>query len=138
MIRRHVFPNGLTLLTETMPVLRSICLGVWLKQGSRHETPGENGISHFIEHLLFKGTERRTAQEIAKTIDLIGGQCDAFTSKEYTCFYAKVLDEHVELALDLLADIVQHPLFEADEVERERKVVLEEPPGNLPLDSSRK
>ncbi len=126
MIRRQILPNSLTLLTETMPNIRSVCLGVWLKQGSRHETEEENGVSHFIEHLLFKGTERRTAQEIAKTIDSIGGQCDAFTSKEYTCFYARVLDEHLPLAFDLLADIVLHPRFDPDHIEKERKVIFEE------------
>jgi predicted Zn-dependent peptidase len=126
MIRREILPNGLTLLTETMPNIRSICLGVWLKQGSRHETEEENGVSHFIEHLLFKGTEKRTAQEIAKTIDSIGGQCDAFTSKEYTCFYARVLDEHMGLAFDLLADIVLHPRFDPEHIEKERKVIFEE------------
>jgi predicted Zn-dependent peptidase len=126
MIRRQVLPNGLTLLTETMPNIRSVCLGVWLKQGSRHETEAENGVSHFIEHLLFKGTERRTAQEIAKTIDSIGGQCDAFTSKEYTCFFARVLDEHAGIAFDLLADIVLHPRFDPEHIEKERKVIFEE------------
>jgi len=126
MIRREVLPNGLTLLTEAMPNIRSVCLGVWLKQGSRHETEAENGISHFIEHLLFKGTERRSAQEIAKIIDGVGGQCDAFTSKEYTCFYARVLDEHLGVAFDLLADIVLHPRFEPDLIEKERNVIFEE------------
>jgi len=126
MIRREILPNGLTLLTETMPNIRSVCLGVWLKQGSRHETEPENGVSHFIEHLLFKGTEKRTAKEIAKTIDTIGGQCDAFTSKEYTCFYARVLDEHVGVAFDLLSDIVLRPRFESEQIEKERKVIFEE------------
>jgi len=126
MIRRQVLPNGLTLITETMPNIRSVCLGVWLKQGSRHETEAENGISHFIEHLLFKGTEKRTAQEIAKTIDAIGGQCDAFTSKEYTCFYARVLDEHVDVAFDLLSDITLRPKFDPENIEKERKVIFEE------------
>lgn len=109
-----------------MPNIRSVCLGVWLKQGSRHETESENGISHFIEHLLFKGTERRTAQEIAKTIDVIGGQCDAFTSKEYTCFYSRVLDDHLPVAFDLLADIVLHPKFDPQQIEKERQVIFEE------------
>ena len=126
MHRKEVLPNGLTILTEEMPTLRSVSLGVWLKQGSRHETPEENGISHFIEHLLFKGTQKRTAADIARTIDSIGGQCDAFTSKEYTCFYARVLDEQLPLALDLLSDIVLHPKFEPDQIEKERKVIFEE------------
>jgi predicted Zn-dependent peptidase len=126
MHRKEVFPNGLTILTEEMPNLRSVTLGVWLKQGSRHEQPEENGVSHFIEHLLFKGTERRTSAEIARTIDAIGGQCDAFTSKEYTCFYARVLDERLPVAIDLLSDIVLHPRFDPENIEKERKVIFEE------------
>lgn len=126
MIRKHVLPNGLTLLTESMPNIRSVSLGVWLKQGSRHETEDENGISHFIEHLLFKGTARRTAQEIAKTIDRMGGQCDAFTSKEFTCFYSRSLDEHVPVAFDLLSDIVLNPRFLPEQIEKERQVIFEE------------
>ncbi len=126
LIKKKVLGNGLTVVTERMPNLRSISLGVWLKKGSRHETASENGVSHFIEHLLFKGTANRTAREIALAIDSIGGQIDAFTAKEYTCFYAKVLDEHLPLALDLLSDIVLHPKFGPDEIERERKVIFEE------------
>jgi predicted Zn-dependent peptidase len=126
LINRKVLRNGLTVVTERMPNLRSISLGVWLKKGSRHETAVENGISHFIEHLLFKGTAHRTAQEIALTIDSIGGQIDAFTGKEYTCFYAKVLDEHLPVALDLLSDIVLHPKLDPAEIEKERKVIFEE------------
>jgi len=123
---RKELSNGLTVLTEQMPNLRSISLGVWLKKGSRHESEAENGISHFIEHLLFKGTANRSAKEIALTIDSIGGHIDAFTAKEYTCFYAKVLDEHLPVALDLLSDIVLHPRFEPQEIEKERKVIFEE------------
>lgn len=126
MIRQDVLPNGLTLLTESMPNIRSVTLGVWLKQGSRHETRPENGISHFIEHLVFKGTEKRSAQEIAKTIDRMGGGCDAFTSREYTCFYARTLDEHVPVAFDLLSDIVLRPRFLPELIEKERKVIFEE------------
>lgn len=126
MIRRTRLANGLTVLTESMPDVRSVSIGVWLRCGSRNESARLNGISHFIEHLVFKGTEKRTAREIALTMDSIGGQMDAFTSKEYTCFYAKVLDEHLPVAVDLLADIVQRPLFDPAELERERRVVLEE------------
>jgi predicted Zn-dependent peptidase len=126
MFRKEKLDNGLTLLTESMPDVRSVCIGVWLRHGSRDEPARVNGISHFIEHLVFKGTEKRTARRIALDMDSIGGQMDAFTSKEYTCFYAKVLDEHVGEAIDLLADIVQRPLFDAQELERERQVVLEE------------
>jgi predicted Zn-dependent peptidase len=126
MIRKEVLDNGLTLLTESMPQVRSVTIGVWLRRGSRHEPAKLNGMSHFIEHLVFKGTRNRTAREIALSMDSVGGQIDAFTSKEYTCFYAKVLDQHVEEAVDLLADIVQRPLFDPAELERERQVVLEE------------
>ena len=125
-IRRQAFPNGLILATETMPALRSVSLGVWMKQGSRHEDAAENGISHFIEHLLFKGTETRTARDIALIIDSIGGQMDAFTTKEYTCFYFKVLDRHLDVAVDLLTDIIRNPKFQPEEIEKERKVIYEE------------
>lgn len=126
MIRRESFENGLCLLTESMPDVRSVSLGVWLKRGSRHEPASLNGISHFIEHLVFKGTERRTAREIALAMDSVGGQMDAFTSKEYTCFYAKVLDEHLPTAVELLSDIVRRPRFDPAELERERQVIVEE------------
>jgi len=125
-IRRRKLANGLTVLTEKMPDVRSVCIGIWLKKGSRDEAKRLNGISHFIEHLVFKGTENRSARELALAMDSIGGQMDAFTSKEYTCFYAKVLDQHLPTTIDLLSDIVQHPLFDPEELERERQVVLEE------------
>ena len=126
MIRKERLENGLTLLTESMPHVCSVAIGVWLRRGSRHEPADLNGASHFIEHLVFKGTETRSAREIALAMDTVGGQMDAFTSKEYTCFYAKVLDEHVPVAVDLLSDIVQNPRFDSAEMERERKVVMEE------------
>jgi predicted Zn-dependent peptidase len=126
MIRKETLPNGLTLITESIPHVRSVCLGVWLRRGSRHEPASLNGISHFIEHLVFKGTESRSAQEIALVMDSIGGQVDAFTTKEYTCFYAKVLDRHLPTAVEVLSDIVRHPKFDPVEVERERNVVVEE------------
>jgi predicted Zn-dependent peptidase len=125
-IRKETLPNGITLLSERMPHVRSVTLGVWLRRGSRHEPVALNGASHFIEHLVFKGTENRSAREIALAVDSIGGQMDAFTSKEYTCFYAKVLDSNLGEAVDLLADIMLRPLFAADELERERKVIVEE------------
>ena len=125
-IRKRKLPSGLTLLTETMPHVRSVSLGIWLKQGSRHETPSMNGASHFLEHLVFKGTKTRSAREIALAADSVGMQLDAFTTKEYTCFYVKTLDEHLDRAIDLLSDIVLNPAFDAEELERERKVVLEE------------
>jgi predicted Zn-dependent peptidase len=125
-IRKQTLPNGIALLTENMPHVRSVTLGIWLRRGSRHEPPLLNGASHFIEHLVFKGTENRSAREIALAVDSIGGQMDAFTSKEYTCFYAKVLDSHVPEAVDLLSDIVLHARFDETELERERKVIVEE------------
>jgi predicted Zn-dependent peptidase len=125
-IRECRLDNGLALLTETMPDLRSVCAGVWLRRGSRHEAPGISGISHFIEHLVFKGTERRSALQIAREIDAVGGQMDAFTGKEATCFYIRVLDEHLDVALDLLTDIVRHPRLAPEDIENERKVIYEE------------
>src|SRR5262245_60772536 len=109
-----------------MPHVRSVTIGVWLMRGSRHETDDQGGIAHFVEHMLFKGTDTRTAEDIAQAIDSIGGQLDAFTAKEYASYYIKVLDEHLPLAVDLLADIVRRPAFAADEIEREKKVILEE------------
>ncbi len=126
MIRKELLANGITVLAESMPDVRSVSLGVWLRRGSRHETPSLNGVSHFLEHLVFKGTESRSSREIALAMESVGGQMDAFTAKEYTCFYAKVLDQHLPTAIDLLSDIVRRPLFDPVELERERKVVLEE------------
>ena len=126
MVVREVLDNGLRLITETMPHVRSVTLGVWLTRGSRHESDERGGIAHFVEHMLFKGTGTRSAEDIAQAIDSIGGQLDAFTAKEYASYYIKVLDEHVPLAVDLLTDIVRHPAFAADEIEREKKVILEE------------
>jgi predicted Zn-dependent peptidase len=123
---REVLGNGLRLVTETMPHVRSVTIGVWLKRGSRHEADAQSGIAHFVEHMLFKGTDTRTAEDIAQAIDSIGGQIDAFTAKEYASYYIKVLDEHLPLAVDILADIVLRPAFANDEIEREKKVILEE------------
>ncbi len=109
-----------------MPHVRSVSIGVWLARGSRHESEQQSGIAHFVEHMLFKGTDTRSAEDIAQTVDSIGGQMDAFTAKEYAAYYLKVLDEHLPLAIDVLADIVSHPAFRADDIEREKKVVLEE------------
>ena len=126
MVVRDVLDNGLRLITETMPHVRSVTIGVWLMRGSRHESDDRSGIAHFVEHMLFKGTDTRTAEDIAQAIDSIGGQLDAFTAKEYASYYIKVLDEHLPLAVDLLADIVLRPAFSTDEIEREKKVILEE------------
>ena len=126
MVTREVLDNGLRLITETMPHVRSVTIGVWLMRGSRHESDARSGIAHFVEHMLFKGTDTRTAEDIAQAIDSIGGQLDAFTAKEYASYYIKVLDEHLPLAVDLLSDIVLRPAFAAEEIEREKKVILEE------------
>ena len=126
MVVRELLDNGLRLITESMPHVRSVTIGVWLMRGSRHESDDRSGIAHFVEHMLFKGTDTRTAEDIAQAIDSIGGQLDAFTAKEYASYYIKVLDEHLPLAVDLLADIVLRPAFSAEEVEREKKVILEE------------
>lgn len=126
MTHTETLPSGLRLLTESMPHVRSVSVGVWLKRGSRHESDAESGVAHFVEHMLFKGTERRTAQQIAQTIDSIGGQLDAFTAKEYAGYYIKVLDEHLPLAIDLLADMVMRPALQPEDVEREQGVILEE------------
>jgi predicted Zn-dependent peptidase len=125
-IVRDVLPNGLRLLTERMPHVRSVSIGVWLARGSRHEPQEQSGIAHFVEHMLFKGTDTRSAEDIAQTIDSIGGQMDAFTAKEYASYYLKVLDEHLPLAVEVLADIVMRPRFSPDDLDREKKVVLEE------------
>jgi predicted Zn-dependent peptidase len=125
-LRRTVLPSGLIVLTERMDHLRSVAMGVWIKSGSRCETPEMNGISHFVEHMLFKGTKSRSAQRIAREMDSIGGNLDAFTSKETICFNVKSLADHVPIALDILTDMVLHPTFAPPDIERERGVILEE------------
>ena len=125
-IVRDVLPNGLRFLSERMPHVRSVSIGVWLARGSRHEPLDQNGIAHFVEHMLFKGTATRSAEDIAQTIDSIGGHMDAFTAKEYASYYVKVLDEHLPTALDVLSDLVMCPAFRADDIQREKKVVTEE------------
>jgi len=124
--RKSVLPDGIRLITERMPHVRSVAIGVWVDTGSRHEPAERGGISHLIEHLVFKGTESRSAAEIARTMDSVGGHMDAFTSKEHTCFFVSVLDEHLPLAVDLLTDILLHPLFAAEDIEKEKSVVLQE------------
>jgi predicted Zn-dependent peptidase len=125
-IRKTVLSNGLLVLTESMPHLRSVSMGAWIGSGSRDEAAEVNGISHFVEHMVFKGTTSRSAQQIAREVDTIGGNLDAFTGKEMVCFNIKVLDENVPPALDVLADLVQHPTFTPDELTREQGVILEE------------
>jgi predicted Zn-dependent peptidase len=125
-IQKRVLPNGLVILTETMSHVRSVSVGVWIRNGSRGEVPEENGLAHFMEHMVFKGTERRSAEEIARQMDSVGGMLDAFTSKEQICFNAKVLDEHLPIAFDVIADLVLRPKFDSEDVKKERQVVLEE------------
>jgi predicted Zn-dependent peptidase len=125
-IRTTTLPNGLLVLTERMPHLRSVAMGVWIDCGSRDESPDVNGISHFIEHMVFKGTTTRSASQFAREVDAIGGNLDAFTGKETICFNLKVLDENVPAALDLLTDLVLHPTFSPDDIAKEQGVILEE------------
>src|SRR5438105_9420161 len=125
-IRREVFPNGLTIISEEMKHIRSVSIGIWVKTGSREEDPQWNGISHFLEHMVFKGTQTRSAEDIARQIDSIGGNMDAFTAKECICFNVKVLDEHVPIAMDVLSDLVLNPTFAGEDIARERGVIMEE------------
>jgi predicted Zn-dependent peptidase len=124
--RKSALPNGIRVITERMSHVRSVAVGVWVETGSRHEPDDRAGMSHLIEHLVFKGTATRSAEDIARTMDSVGGQMDAFTTKEHTCFFVQVLDDHLPLAVDLLTDILLRPLFDAEELEREKSVVLQE------------
>jgi len=126
MFRKEVLDNGVRVVTERIPSVRSVSIGIWVDVGSRDEQSGEEGFSHFIEHMVFKGTRRRSAEAISREIDALGGELNAFTSRECTTFYAKVLDEHLTQGLDLLADIFHHSRFDAREVAKEKQVVLEE------------
>jgi predicted Zn-dependent peptidase len=126
MVIAETLPSGLRVVTESMPHVRSVSVGVWLTRGSRHESDEESGIAHFVEHMLFKGTSTKSAQVIAQTIDSVGGQLDAFTAKEYAGYYIKVLDEHLPIALDLLSDMLLRPALAPAEVQREQSVILEE------------
>ncbi len=131
MYRKDTLSNGIRVVSETMPKTRSMSIGVWVKVGSRHESPQIGGVSHFIEHLFFKGTEKRTAKDIAIEIDALGGEMNAFTSQETTTYYVKVLDEHLSAAIDILADILLGSKFDPVEMEKERKVILEEIKGHI-------
>jgi predicted Zn-dependent peptidase len=119
-------PNGIKVITESMPHVRSVSVGIWVSSGSRRETGEENGLSHFIEHMLFKGTANRSAEDIARSVDSIGGNLDAFTAKEMVCFNTKVLDEHLPIAMDVLSDLVLNPSFREEDIEKEKGVILEE------------
>ncbi len=125
-IETTVLPNGVRVITEHMAHVRSVSLGVWIATGSRSESPDQNGISHFIEHMVFKGTTKRSAEDIARSVDSIGGGLDAFTAKEMVSYNTKVLDEHLPLAFDVLADMVLNPLFRDEDIEKEKGVILEE------------
>ncbi|UOY93629.1 insulinase family protein [Ectobacillus sp. JY-23] len=126
MITKQTCKNGVRIVFEQIPTVRSVAIGVWIHTGSRHENASNNGISHFLEHMFFKGTKTRSAREIAESFDSIGGQVNAFTSKEYTCYYAKVLDEHAEYALEVLADMFFNSTFVDEELKKEKNVVYEE------------
>jgi predicted Zn-dependent peptidase len=123
---RAALPGGLTVLTEEMTGVRSVSLGVWVRSGPIHENAGEMGVNHLLEHMVFKGTEQRTAMEIAQVLERLGGSLDAYTTREYTSYQARVLDEHLDIALDVLADLVLRPLLRQPDLELEREVVLEE------------
>src|SRR5579863_1371632 len=125
-IQRELLPNGLTVITEQMQHIRSASIGIWIKSGSRDEDAQWNGISHFVEHMVFKGTKHRSAEDIARQVDSIGGNMDAFTAKECICFNVKILDEHLPIAMDVLSDLVLNPVFDVNDITRERGVILEE------------
>jgi len=125
-VSRTILPNGLRVITEPMGHVRSVAMGIWIGTGSRRETVEQNGISHFIEHMLFKGTTNRSAEDIAKVVDSTGGNLDAYTSKELVSYNTKVIDDHLNLGFDVLADLVRNPLFEAEDIAKEKGVILEE------------
>ncbi|MCR6545903.1 M16 family metallopeptidase [Dehalobacterium formicoaceticum] len=126
MLYKDNLANGIRVITEEIPFVHSVSIGIWVGTGSRHEEGADHGISHFLEHMLFKGTKNRTAKQIAESLEIVGGQINAFTSKEYTCYYAKVLNDHFDLALDVLADMFLNSLFTLEDLEKERNVILEE------------
>ena len=126
LIKKYTCQNGVRIVLENIPTVRSVAIGVWIGTGSRNETSDNNGISHFLEHMFFKGTKTKNAREIAESFDSIGGQVNAFTSKEYTCYYAKVLDNHAQFALEVLADMFFNSTFDEEELEKEKNVVYEE------------
>ena len=125
-MNKYVLKNGLRVMIESIPTCRSVSFGIWVKTGSRYEDLDNNGISHFIEHMLFKGTKRHSAKDIADRFDGIGGNVNAFTSKEYTCYYAKVLDQHLPIAVDILSDMFFESQMADAELAKEKNVILEE------------
>ena len=126
MYKTHVLDNGLTIIAEEIPYLKSIALGLWINAGSRIENEKNSGVSHFIEHMLFKGTKNRTSKELASEIDNLGGQINAFTSKECTCYYVKLLDSHIDIGIDVISDMILNSLFDESDIDKERAVILEE------------
>lgn len=126
MYKRYLLKNGIRLITEKIPYVNSISLGIWIGSGSRYENLNNNGVSHFIEHMLFKGTKNRTAKQIAEEIEGLGGQINAFTGKEATCFYVKMLDEHFDVGLDVLSDMIINPKFDPEDIKKEKLVIQEE------------
>lgn len=126
MYKKHVLENGLTIIGEEIPYVKSISLGVWINAGSRIEDEEISGVSHFIEHMLFKGTKNRTSKQIASEIDNLGGQINAFTSKECTCYYVKLLDSHIDIGIDILSDMILNSKFNEDDLDKERSVIIEE------------
>ncbi|MEG2338259.1 MAG: pitrilysin family protein, partial [Clostridium sp.] len=126
MYKRHILSNGIKVIFEHIPYVNSISIGVWIKSGSRYENKVNNGISHFIEHMLFKGSKNRSSKQISEEIEFLGGQLNAFTAKESTCYYVKLLDNHFKNGIDVLSDIVINPLFTEEDIEKEKSVVIEE------------
>jgi len=124
--RKTVLPNGIRVVTEQVSHVRSIAIGAWVDVGSRDEDSSNNGISHFIEHMVFKGTRRYSANQVAKSLEAVGGYLNAFTTKEHTCFYARILDDQLPRAMDIIAELIQHPTFDLKDMEKEKTVVLEE------------
>ncbi len=124
--QKTILPNGIRIVTEEIQYVRSVSVGVWIDVGSRYENLKNNGITHFIEHMVFKGTERFSNQQIARSLESVGGFLNAFTTKEHICFYARILDEHLHKAIDVISDLVQHPILDTKEIEKEKLVILEE------------
>ncbi|MCL5036557.1 MAG: insulinase family protein, partial [Chloroflexi bacterium] len=124
--KKTVLPNGMKVITEKLPIFRSVSIGVWVNVGTRCEKVSQNGYSHFLEHMTFKGTKSRSAREIAEIFDSVGGQLNAFTEKEQTCYYARVVDKYLPLSIEIIADMLQNSLFDPEDIEKERGVVLEE------------
>lgn len=126
MSKKYTLDNGIVIVGEEINYVNSVSFGIWIDVGSRYEDEYTNGMSHFIEHMLFKGTKNRTAKKIAEEVDNLGGNINAFTSKETTCYYVKMIDEHIESGIDILADMILNPLFLDEDISKERSVILEE------------